>query len=382
MTTVWAVADSDSYLKWSSATLAALPAGWQRRQVLLSTPLLPTADQVRAAAGPGLRPWSLARLLAGLGRQRPDVLVLACTGPVVRALTQLPVVRSRRQVLVTGLPGIALPASRRVVEARAACDLLVVHSRRERAAYQDLARSVAPGLAVGLARLPFLAGDRRPAGRGADLVFAGQALVPPERAQRIRILQALAGIAPAGSSVVKLRGAAGEPQTHHEPHRYPDLWAELVAAGAVAPGAVRFVTGSMSAVLDRARALVTVSSTAALEAIAAGVPTAVLADFGVSDALLNGVFAGSGCLAGLDDVRAGRFTRPDPGWLAENYLHPPQDSDWTAVLGDLLRRRRGDRATGRPDRRPWPGGTARERVRATARLLLLPGAGLSRRGRR
>jgi len=379
---VLAVADTDSYLKWSLATLASLPAGWTSHQVLLRNAVMPSAQQVTAAGRAGVQVVGLARLLALLVRERPDVLLLAATGPVVTTLTRLPLLRTaHRPVLVTGLPGISVPASPRAVLLRRACDLFLVHSRRERAEFAAVAAVEAPGLGLGLARLPFLpvgvpgepalprpvrpAAPRAPgaggsAGRGshadtdtdaggaghpdeqpAPLVFAAQALVPCERADREAVLRALAA---AGPVVVKLRAAAGEQQTHREAHPYPGLWADLVARGEVEQDRVRFATGSMTGALDGARGLVTVSSTAALEAVALGLPILVADDFGVSAEALNLVFAGSGCtgpLAGLaaDPAAGSGLRRPDPAWLADNYFHPDEDADWLVRLQALVDRR-------------------------------------------
>ena len=137
---VLAVADSDSYLKWSAATLAAMPAGWTRRQVVVRSPITPSAAQMRAATGGDVEVLGLARLLGLIERQRPDVLLLAATGPTVRTIAGQRRLRTTRHrpVLVTGLPGISLPATARAVEFRGGCDLLIVHSRRERRAFAEL----------------------------------------------------------------------------------------------------------------------------------------------------------------------------------------------------------------------------------------------------
>ena len=130
---VLAVADADSYLKWSAATLDRLPADWQRRQVLLVSPIAPSPDQALAATGASTTRLGLGALARLVRRDPPDVLLLACTGPTVAVLAGLRVARGRRRpVLVTGLPGISIPASARAVAHRRDCDLLVVHSRRER----------------------------------------------------------------------------------------------------------------------------------------------------------------------------------------------------------------------------------------------------------
>ncbi len=68
-------------------------------------------------------------------------------------------------------------------------------------------------------------------------------------------------------------------------------------------------------------------------------PVVVLNDFGVDDSLINTVFAGSGCLGDLDDVRAGRAFTPDPTWLLDNYFHPVGEDDLVERVSDLVRRR-------------------------------------------
>ena len=289
-------------------------------------------------------------------------------------LAGLAVVRGpRRPVLVTGLPGISMPASARAVAHRRDCDLLVVHSRREREEFTRLAAVTAPDLAVALAGLPFLTRDPvhrlDPAG-GTDVVFAAQAKVPPGRTDRETVLLALSAAHPPGSAVVKVRALPGEQQTHHEELPYADLWAALSETGRVRPDGVRFVAGSMRTALEQARSLVTVSSTAVLEAIDRGVPVVVLSDFGVDDSLINTVFEDSGCLGDLGDVRAGRAFTPDEAWLADNYFHPVAEDDLVAKVTELGRQREEGllpfrSKVLRPSWRRW---------REAARLMLPAGA--------
>jgi len=77
----------------------------------------------------------------------------------------------------------------------------------------------------------------------------------------------------------------------------------------------------MSAALDTAEGLVTVSSTAAIEAFARDIPVIALDTFGVSDGLINSVFAGSGVLAGEAAVIGREFRQPVRAWFADNYFH-------------------------------------------------------------
>jgi hypothetical protein len=198
---------------------------------------------------------------------------------------------------------------------------------------------------VALARLPYL--DLLPREPGAHdaggvrdrVVFATQAKVPRRREERERILLALAALGRARPDldvVVKLRARDDERQTHNERHHYERLWTAMEAEGRVPAGAVRFAAGPMHEHLSRAAGFVTVSSTAALEAIAGNVPLLVLSDFGVSAEMINLVFEGSGCLGTLDDLAKADFRVPAEEWCRANYFHDSSASDWTGRVAALV----------------------------------------------
>ena len=366
---VLAIADTDSYLKWSAATLDALPGSWESTQLIIKNPVMPSAAQIRAVSSQHVEVLTNAELVRRIRLERPDVVLLACTGPVVAALTVQRVFwGSARPVLVTGLPGISVPATSRAVRARAACDLFLLHSMREVVDFAEIGAQVAPALIFGLASLPFLPahtpGPLAADQIGPNLVFAAQAKVPVERAHREQILLALAA---AGSAVVKLRAWSEEQQTHNETWSYPDIMADLIAERRVAPDAVAFVGGSMGDALRTSRGFVTVSSTAALEAMAMNRPTLIISDFGVSEEMINLVFQQSGCLGTLDDLREGRLCQPDPRWLEANYFHPVEKNNWLEMLNQLLEKRASGQLPAR--RRIVLRGRARRRLR-----LMIPAA--------
>jgi hypothetical protein len=362
VTRVLAIADTDSYLKWSAATLAAMPADWTCEQLVLENPVMPSPAQVRAATQRPVQVIRRGDVRRRVREDRPDVLLLAGTGPVVIDLAND--FRSRdRPVLLTGLPGISVPATASAVRFRAGCDLFVLHSHREVAEFAALAATLAPGLAFGLAPLPFLSADPV-ISTGTDLVFAAQAKVPIERADREQIVRALAA---AGSAVIKVRALADEQQTHREDWPYPDLLDHLVAHGQVERDAVGCAAGPMSVALASARGLATVSSTAALEAMASRLPVLIISDFGVSSEMINLVFADSGCLGTLDDLRHDRLNHPDPVWLAANYFHPAADNTWLGQLTTLL----DQRAAGGLPVRPKIS-SRRSGLRRRLRLLVPP----------
>lgn len=346
-----AIADSDSYLKWGASFRTALPDGWEFRQLVVQSPVVVSDAQLAAAVSvSGIDPADVPRiaaleLSAVLERERPDVVLVAMRGPGAQVVIRIATEIADRPVVVAGLPGISVPATRKAIIFRRQADLFILHSRREIREFTELAGGHGWDRAFGLATLPFV--ERRPAPGGTDLVFAVQAIVPRVRGDRMRVARMLVDAALADPSkrvVVKLRAATGERQTHDEEDSYPELLAQL---GELPPNLV-LSHESMSTALDSAEGLVTVSSTAAIEAMARGVPVIALDSFGVSDSLINVVFQGSGVFGDADDVIARRFRHPDPGWLDDNYFHDPDTDDWLSRIVALADARRHDRLAPAP----------------------------------
>ncbi|GAA4050885.1 DUF6716 putative glycosyltransferase [Agromyces indicus] len=340
------VADSDSYVKWGAALASTLPSGWRTRLVVIASPVQPSPRQLAdALAGTAFTTEAaharhLDDLDAELDAFDPHAVLLSLRGPFVRVVAPRLNARPNRPVLLSGFPGLTIPAVPKAVVYREQTDLVVLHSRREVRDFEANAWALGVDRMFGLANLPFLATDDReaPGRERTDLVFAAQAKVPTERADRVKLLAALAELArrrPEHRVVVKVRARAGEAQTHAEEHDYADLLADLDRV----PANLVVEDGPMAAHLARAAALVTVSSTAALEAIALDLPVLLLDDFGVSPAMINTVFEGAGVFGSTTDLVAGRFRYADAAWLADNYFHEPHESDWARRLTALVEAR-------------------------------------------
>jgi hypothetical protein len=341
------IVDSDSYLKWGAAALARMDG--DRTLVIVETPTLPSAAQRAAAVdgldGVGHEPpvVSLAGLRALVLELQPDVVLLSLRGPLIRVvLREVLAVSRRRPVFVSGLPGISYPATRKALTFRSQVDLILLHSRREIREFAELAEQMGLRQRFGLARLPFLEHPDSLAGGAApvrdEIVFAVQAKVPRLRAERVQILGWLAETArshPNHRVVIKLRAVAGEAQTHREYHPYDELLGELENR----PANLVAESGSMSSHLERAAGLVTISSTALIEAVSLGIPGIALCDFGVSKGLINPVFDGSGLLQSSEELIAGHFRVPRGEWLDDNYFHPAHANDWLSLVRDLVAER-------------------------------------------
>ena len=354
-----AIADSDSYLKWAAAFLGALPEASDRELILIETPVLPSESQRGAAlAVVGVDPehllcLPLPKLLTTLRREQPDAVLVALRGPVAAVLIRMIAELPHRPVIVTGLPGISIPATRKALAFRRQADLFVLHSRREIREFTRLSRERGWTHRFALATLPFV--EERTGPGGGDLVFAAQAQVPRMRDDRLRLLGVLLAAARADPSrrvVIKVRALAGEQQTHVEDVGYPELLEELAATTEV-PGNLVVSGEPMSVALDSAHGLVTVSSTASIEAVARGIPVIALDSFGVSDRLINSVFEGSGLFGDDEAVVRREFRHPEPAWLGDNYFHPAEADDVAGQLQALVAaRRQGVLPAREPARRP------------------------------
>ena len=347
-----AIADTDSYVKWAASLLGGVSDRWDASLLVLGTPLVVSDAQLASAlSGSGLardlvERVDYDRLAARLTELRADAVVLAARGPLVRVLARDVAGLSPRPVIATGLPGISIPATRKAVIYRLQCDLFLVHSRRELREFGALSARTGYAHRYALATLPFARSRSAtaPAGArgGTDLVFATQARIPAAREDRLRVARLLVRAADASPDrrvVVKLRAASGEHQTHAEEDGYPELLASL------GPLPTNLVTSTepMGRALTAAEGLVTVSSTAAIEAIACGVPVIALDTFGVSPRLINQTLADADLLGSEEDVVARRFRHPDPEWLDENYFHPATADEWQEQLSGLVAQRRAGR---------------------------------------
>ncbi|WKV72232.1 hypothetical protein AW27_012340 [Streptomyces sp. PCS3-D2] len=325
------LADSDTRWKWGVTTARRLVPDHRLTGYLLRGRATPTARQLGEVGVETDRPTEVtcAGFLAEIAREHYDVVVLALVGGAVqavlhgaRALWPAP---ATRPVLVTGYVGVVYEKLADGLLLRHGADLVLANSRHDAERFRAVYEGVgADAGAVTETALPFLGGaPYQPAGsRPHTVVFAVQPSVPDSRADRAYLLERAAGHArkhPDREVLIKLRSKPGEHTTHLEEQPYQRL-AEKIPGGL--PANCRLVYGNMGEVLDGTDLLVTVSSTAALEALHRSIPTAVLTDLGVREALGNHHFLGSGCLASWDQLDSGLLPEGDPVWLAAQGVRP------------------------------------------------------------
>ncbi|MFJ7270219.1 DUF6716 putative glycosyltransferase [Streptomyces sp. NPDC099050] len=350
------LADSDTRWKWGALTARRLstdPDSVHLTGYLLRGRATPTARQLGEVGvrADRLTEVTCAEFLAELrtprgepgnahgsahgraGDSAYDVVVLALVGGAVqavlhgaRALWPEP---GARPVFVTGYVGVVYEKLADGLLLRHGADLVLANSRHDAERFRAVYEGVgADAGAVVETALPFLAPAEAdtydPVGSTIHrVVFAVQPSVPENRADRTYLLRRAAEHArlhPGREVLIKLRSRPGEHTTHLEELPYQRLAQQLPGG---LPSNCRLVYGNMGEVLDGTDLLVTVSSTAALESLHRGIPTAVLTDLGVRETLGNHHFLGSGCMASWTQLDAGLLPKADPDWLAAQGVGAP-----------------------------------------------------------
>lgn len=345
---VTVIADSDTRWKWGALTARRIDPEARVDARLLRGRATPTPRQLAELGIPAdsMIEQTAAEILAGTHAETCDVVVISCVGGTVQALLhgfdRAWSGHERRPAVVTGYVGVVYEKLTDGLLLRAGADVVLANSaddaRRFRAVYEGVGH---PTGSIVETALPFLGGERyRPdEERPFTVTFAVQPSAPEGRTDRLYLLRRVVGHArkhPEREVLVKLRSKPGEHTTHIEEHPYQKLVASLNP-----PENVSLVYGAMGEVLDRTDLLVTVSSTAALESLHRGIPTAVLTDLGIREPLGNHHFLGSGCLASWDELDDGQLPKADPDWTA---AHGVATGD---PYADLRARVRGLTAAGR-----------------------------------
>ena len=325
------LADSDTRWKWGALTADRVaPREIRLDGFLLRGRATPTARQLGEVGvrADSLREFTAVEFLRAMREESYDVLVLALVGGGVQAmlhgLKRVWEDRPDRPVVVTGYVGVVYEKLADGLLLRHGADLVLANSRQDAERFRAVYEGVgADAGSVTEVALPFLGGDAytgehdpsaKQGRRPYTVVFAAQPSVPDSRRDRTYLLNRLVEHArrhPEREVLLKLRSRPGEHTTHIEELPYQKL-----AQRQDLPANFSLVYGHMGEVLDRTDLLVTVSSTAALESLHRRIPTVILTDLGIREALGNHHFVGSGCLASWDQLDAGHRPGPDPEWVA------------------------------------------------------------------
>ncbi|POF34343.1 DUF6716 putative glycosyltransferase [Roseibium marinum] len=273
------------------------------------------------------------------GRFRDYDIILSCLEGLSsrRIFYYLAQHDEKRPFVISLYPGLLLRNAYEGHAARAPADRIWLNCRRDLQAYQAMCRSF--GMDGSNARLFGLASvlekvERMPVvDRNGPVVFFEQAVIPRFYEERKYMVEALCDLArryPDRSFLIKARASGKQATLHSAWHAIDKLLDEVASEEKGVPDNIQMTGETATQLLSCASCCLTVTSTVAVEAIHAGVPTALVSDIGASDDYGLQYFYGSNLLTGLEQLDLDNVSAPDPDWLL-THTHDPYK-----VIEDLV----------------------------------------------
>lgn len=317
------VAAYDSQLKWCAPIRQELSRrGFGTRVVVPEARSALSEHQIRDAGVDRVERLSWAALIQAA--MAGDVVVSALAGPATRRLhidlADRTAAGDRAPVLVSGWVGVIIEKIVAGYLDRCASDVVAVSSSADLRLFEKVAgRLGLPSENLLLTGLPFLSGAADPERDGPirRVLFADQPTVPPAAAERRYVYRRLAEYAtahPDREVVLKPRHRPDE-DTFHRMRDHPTL----VLAEMDTPPNFSIDYTPIAEQLGHTDLLVTMSSTACLEAIDRGCRVALVLDLGVHERYGNQVFVDSGLLRTFSQIGRDDIGSPDPAWR-DNYF--------------------------------------------------------------
>ncbi len=318
--------------------------------------------QAQAAGLHGIPDTLSMRAVLAKMRTGYDLVLLALDGARTRRITlalhdaaEKDAARAR-PLLLSVFPGIVFRFQLEGMFCRMSSDLLLLNSPHDFALYEAARKALgldaSNAMMAGLSVVPR---HRDPAVDKPDgpIVYVAQPSVPAWKHERMFIVDRLAALAERCKRrevVIKPRHRKNETTLHVEHDPFEDMLAAVGKIRAL-PANLRVSHEPLRPLLGRAGGCLTVSSTAALEALALGVPTRVLTDVGIHEHLGNHFFLESGLLCEIDAIEEDFAYRLDAAWAARHMASAEERLDeFDQRVCDLLERRRIE------PRLPVPGG--------------------------
>jgi hypothetical protein len=239
-----------------------------------------------------------------------------------------------RPVLVTAYVGMVIDNIFGGFFHRASSDIICVNSRHDLETYRSACAELQMNgdnlLLSGLAIIPEVIKPQK-TGEIERIVFADQLAIPKAVADRKLIYQKLIEYAvmhPDRQVIVKPRHRPDE-GSFHKSDFPPERFFQTVTV----PGNLQIDYTPITTLLPTIDLLLTVSSTAALEAIAEGVRVAIVSDVGIREVHGNQAFIGSGLIRSFAEIMSDCIGSPNRDWIAR---YQQSDANSSKVIFDAV----------------------------------------------
>ena len=288
------------------------------------------SSQIDAAGLDGKVRWVSIEELCNSGEISRYDIVLSCLEGLStrRLLHRVKALGASRPLVVSIYPGLVLRFGYDGFSMRASSDFLWLNSPDDCRYYQLMCRSYgndgANARVFGVA--PVLQTiERDPTSVTGPAVFFEQAIIPRYEAERMFLAEQLVALArryPAQKILVKPRTVDGQATLHQTWHPISPLIDKAARKTGGWPANLEITSERADRLLASAGHCITVSSTVAVEAVYAGVPTVIISDFGAHDDYGLQYFYGSGLTVSFAELSLPFAGTVDPDWLASHAADP------------------------------------------------------------
>ncbi|CAN7624683.1 hypothetical protein LJR010_004441 [Ensifer adhaerens] len=257
-----------------------------------------------------------------------DILLSCLEGLSTRRLMHhLVQLGDRRPLVISCYPGLVLRYALDGFSMRTGSDLLWLNCQADAESYAAMCSSfrvdASNARVFGLGAL--LEPVTRPLLASGPVVFFEQAVIPRYHAEREFLAAELIRLAkrfPKMNFVVKPRTATKEASLHRSWHPIEPLLRAAAQLQGGWPSNLALTSEKASTLLATASHCLTVCSTVAAEAIHAGIPTAVIGDFGAHEEYGLQYFFGSGIIRTFTELQFPFVSKPDAEWQARFIADP------------------------------------------------------------
>lgn len=322
------IAAFDSQLKWVGGIRDELVArGFDCPVVVPDVRSALSPGQISAAGFVGVESVGWTELLDRA--ETSQVVVCGLSGPFTLRFTvdladRLGPSDASGPVVVTGWVGVIIEKITAGYLDRVGSDVVAVNGVEDLEHFVTVAQQLKldPGNLL-LSGLPILGSTAAPPATGPirRVLFADQPTVPGPAAERLHVYRRLIDYAyahPEREVLLKPRHRLGEDTFHRMLHHPEDL-----LRGVDHPPNFRIDHTTISELLPSVDLLLTLSSTAALEAVGSGCRVGLVLDLGVHERYGNHVFLASGLLRTFDQLIADDIGTPDRFWLGGYFFDRP-----------------------------------------------------------
>lgn len=240
-----------------------------------------------------------------------------------------------RPIIISGYAGVSFSENQTGFSNRSLCDYVFLSNKYEYELYRMFCKRnnlQDNGLLWGW---NFFSVRNTKKISGKQILFADQNIIPFSKKDRLYLANAIILIARSNPSIeviVKSRTAKGEKNL------FKPRWsmAELIIllCKKKLPKNLKISYGNIEDYLANTDLLITMSSTAAIQALMSGIRVAIISDFGKIDGFGTTYFDGSGCLCTIKQIIDGYSPKINEKWLKDFVISDTSKKECLKVILD------------------------------------------------